>query len=76
VKNTDMEHFFEKLKTDEEMSDAQVAIAKEKFGSQGITFKQLMKTGDLAITDSDLEKYGIAQGGLRTAILSVIKSNQ
>jgi glucose-6-phosphate isomerase len=31
--------------------------------------------GDLAITDAKLEKYGITQGGLRTAILSVIKSN-
>jgi hypothetical protein len=76
VKFTDMEHFFEKLKTDQGMSDAQVAIAKEKFECQGITFKQLMNTGDLAITDSDLEKYGIAQGGLRKAILGVIKSNQ
>jgi hypothetical protein len=76
VKFTDMEHFFKKLKTDEEMSDAQVAIAKEKFGSEGITFKQLMKTGDLAITDEKLKVIGISQLGLRTAILSVIKSNQ
>jgi hypothetical protein len=76
VKFTDMEQFFEKLKTDEEMSDAQVAIAKEKFRSEGITFKQLMKTGDLAITDEKLKVIGISQLGLRTAILSVIKSNQ
>jgi hypothetical protein len=27
------------------------------------------------MTDAELEKYGIAQGGLRTAILAVIKSN-
>jgi outer membrane usher protein FimD/PapC len=76
VKNTDMEHFFEKLKTDEGMSDAKVAIAKEKFESQGITFKQLMNTGDLAITDEELERIGISQLGLRKAILAVIKSNQ
>jgi translation initiation factor 2 alpha subunit (eIF-2alpha) len=70
-----MEHFFEKLKTDEEMSDEQVAMAKEKFGFQGITFKQLMKTGDLAMTDAKLKEDGIIQRGLRTAILAVIKGN-
>jgi hypothetical protein len=72
---TTIEQFFDKLKTDEDMSDEQVATAKEIFGLQGITFKQLMKTGELAMTDAKLEKYGIAQGGLRTAILAVIKSN-
>ena len=70
-----MEEFFEKLKTDEDMSDEQVATAKELFSSQGITFKQLMKTGDLAMADEKLKEYGITQGGLRTAILAVIKSN-
>ena len=74
-KLTEMEQFFERLKTDEDMSDAQVEIVKEAFSSQGITCKQLMKTGDLAITDGKLKEYGIAQGGLRTAILAVIKSN-
>jgi hypothetical protein len=57
------------------MSDDQVAVTKDKFGSQGITFKQLMKTGELAITDVELKDYGITQGGLRKAILAVIKSN-
>ena len=71
----EMEHFFERLKTDEDMSDAQVEIAKESFSSQGITYKQLMKTGELAITDEELKGYGITQGGLRKAILAVIKSN-
>ena len=70
-----MEQFFEKLKTDEDMSDALVEIAKESFLSQGITYKQLMKTGDLAMTDGELEKMGIVQLGLRKAILAVIKSN-
>jgi hypothetical protein len=70
-----LEEFFEKLETDEGMSDDHVAIAKEKFASQGITFKQLMKTGELAITDSELKDYGITQGGLRKAILAVIKSH-
>ena len=70
-----MEQFFEKLKTVKDMSDAQVEIARETFASQGITYKQLMKTGDLAITDEKLKEDGITQGGLRTAILAVIKSN-
>jgi hypothetical protein len=71
-----MEQFFEKLKTDEDMSDAQVQLAKETFSSQGITVKQLMKTGELAMTDAELKEYGIAQGGLRKAIISVIRRNQ
>ena len=71
----EMEQFFENLKIDEDMSDAQVEIAKESFSSQGITYKQLMKTGDLAMTDAELEKMGIVQLGLRKAILAVIKSN-
>lgn len=70
----EMEEFFERLKTDEDMSDEQLALAREKFGLQGITYKQLMKSDDLAITDEKLKEYGIAQGGLRTAILAVIKS--
>jgi hypothetical protein len=72
----EMEHFFEKLKTEQELDDDEVQIIKAFFGKQRIKFKQLMEAGDLAITDSDLEKYGIAQGGLRKAILAVIKSNQ
>jgi hypothetical protein len=34
-----------------------------------------MATGELAMTDAELKEYGIAQGGLRKAILSVIRSN-
>jgi hypothetical protein len=58
------------------MSGAQVAVAKAKFEEQGVKFKQLMATGDLALTDAELKDYGIAQGGLRKVILAVIKSNQ
>ena len=72
----EMEEFFVKLKTDQDMSDDHVEIVKEKFGEQGITFKHLMATGELSLTDQKLKEYGIAQGGLRTSILSVIKSNQ
>jgi len=76
AKFSTMEEFFGKLKTEEDMPDDLVEMTKEKFGLQGINFKQLMKTGELAITDAELEKYGINQGGLRKAILSVIKSSQ
>lgn len=76
TKFTTLQEFFDKLKTEEEMSDAQVEKAKDSFTAQGITFKQMMATGHLALTDEKLEKYGISQGGLRTAILSVIESNQ
>jgi hypothetical protein len=73
---TTMEEFFVKLKTDQDMSNVQIDTAKEKFADQGITFKQLMATGDLCLTDAELKDYGIAQGGLRKAILAVIKKYQ
>ena len=68
-KRPEMEQFFDRLKTEEDMSDTQVEIAKESFSSQGITYI------DLAITDGELERIGINQLGLRKAILSVIKRN-
>jgi hypothetical protein len=76
AKFTTMEEFFKALTEEEDMSDEQVLKAKTVFSEQGITFKQLMGTGDLAITDAKLKEYGIIQGGLRTAILSVIRNNQ
>ena len=65
----EMEQFFERLKQDE------ILLVKETFIAQKIKAKQLMATGELAMTDGKLKEYGIAQGGLRTAILAVIKSN-
>ncbi|KAI8892208.1 hypothetical protein BC833DRAFT_612386 [Globomyces pollinis-pini] len=73
--SVEMERFFDKLKMEEGKSDEQVKKVRDVFYEQDIEFKQLMATGDLAMTDAKLEKYGITQGGLRTAILSVIKSN-
>ncbi|KAI8896971.1 hypothetical protein BC833DRAFT_595422 [Globomyces pollinis-pini] len=70
-----MEEFFEKLKKEEDLEDEDILTIKECFGREGIKFKQLMYSGDLAITDENLKEYGIAQGGLRTAILAVIKRN-
>ena len=74
-KFTTMEEFFDRLQTDEDMSEAQVSTAREAFREQGMTFKQLTKTGVLALTDEKLKEYGIGQGGLRTAILAVIQGN-
>ena len=71
----EMEQFFEKLKTDRKRSEYDIVKIREIFFEQGILFEDLMETGDLAITDGALERIGIAQFGLRMAILAVIKSN-
>ena len=71
-----MEGFFTALKEQEELADDEVDLVKATFAAQKIKFRQLMKTGELAITDEKLEKIGIKELGLRTAILSVIKSLQ
>ena len=53
-----------------------MARVREVFDQQDIEFEQLMATDKLALTDEKLEKCGIQQLGVRTAILSVIRSNQ
>ena len=70
-----MEQFFERLKTEQDLEQDGIMIVKETFIAQKIKAKQLMATGELAMTDGELKEYGIAQGGLRKAILAVIKSN-
>ena len=70
-----MEQFFERLKTDEGLEQDEILLVKGTFIAQKIKAKQLMATGELAITDAELKDYGITQGGLRKAILAVIKSN-
>ena len=71
-----MEEFFERVRTEQELDDDDMGIIKDSFGKQKIKFKNLIATGDLAMTDEKLKEYGISQGGLRTAILEVIKSNK
>ena len=71
----EMTDFFEKLKTDQDLDEDDVLVIKDCFEKQKIKFKQLMENGDLAMTDSELKDYGITQGGLRKAILAVIKRN-
>ncbi|KAJ3238594.1 hypothetical protein HDU81_007514 [Chytriomyces hyalinus] len=51
-----METFYAALKLDEDMSDAHVDLAKRVFLEQRIRFKQLMETGDLALTDGKLKE--------------------
>ncbi len=71
----DIEEFIDKLKTLRKRPETDIQKVKEIFTEQGILFDDLMATGELALTDAKLEKYGIAQLGLRISILAVIKSN-
>jgi hypothetical protein len=71
----EMEHFFERLKTEQELDEDDIQTFKDCLGKQKIQFRQLMAAGDLAMTDEKLKEIGISQLGLRTAILAVIKSN-
>ncbi|KAJ3262125.1 hypothetical protein HDU77_000483 [Chytriomyces hyalinus] len=70
-----METFFATMKEDQELEPDEIEAIRAVFLTPKIKFKHLMAVGDLAISDEKLEKYGIMQGGLRTSILSVIKSN-
>jgi hypothetical protein len=71
-----MEEFFEKLKIERKRLESDIIKLREVFTKQGILFDDLMETGELALTDAELKEFGIAQIGLRMAILSVIRSNQ
>ncbi|TPX64306.1 hypothetical protein CcCBS67573_g08445 [Chytriomyces confervae] len=73
--STDMETFFAILEEDQGLEPDDIKAIRAVFATQKIRFKQLMAVGDLAITDEKLEKDGIKERGLRTAILSVIRSN-
>ncbi|KAJ3399699.1 hypothetical protein HDU80_007677 [Chytriomyces hyalinus] len=70
-----METFFAILEEDQGLEPDDIKAIRAVFATQKIRFKQLMAVGDLAITDEKLEKDGIKERGLRTAILSVIRSN-
>jgi hypothetical protein len=69
-----MDEFFDKLMTEQELDDDDIQTIKDCFGKQKIKLRQLLATGELAFTDAKLKDYGITQGGLRTAILAVIKT--
>jgi hypothetical protein len=77
AKFTSMEEFFERLESTLKnpiKKERQMKDIRDAFDNQDIEYEQLMETGDLAITDEKLKEIGIAQLGLRTAILAVIKS--
>ena len=59
---------------EEELNDDGIDI-RHYFEREGILMDNLMERGELAITDSDLEKCGMNLAGL-IAIPSVIRSNQ
>ncbi len=69
-----MEESFERLKTERKIPESDIIKVREIFTEQGILFEDLMATGELALTDEKLKEIGIAQLGLRTSILAVIKS--
>jgi hypothetical protein len=74
----EMEEFYEKLEStlmNPVKKEGQMKEIRDAFDSQDIEYDQLMATGDLTLTDGKLKEIGISQMGLRTAILSVIKSN-
>jgi hypothetical protein len=71
-----MEEFFERLKTDRKRPESDIIKVREIFTEQGLLLDDLIATGDLALTDEKLKEYGIAQLGLRTSILAVIKSGR
>lgn len=75
----EMKEFFERLEARLEnpaKRERQMRQVREAFDLQDIEYQDLVATGELAMTDEKLKEYGIAQGGLRTAILAVIKSIQ
>lgn len=74
----EMEEFFVKLESTLKnpiKKERQMKQVRDAFDGQDIEYDQLVATGELAMTDGELKKIGIIQGGLRTAILAVIKSN-
>ena len=62
------------MKDEKGLGDDDVKIIKKAFESQRLKFSALLEADELAMTDADLEEYGIAQGGLRKAILSLFKT--
>ena len=76
AKFSTLEEFFKALKDQRKRSDEDIQKIKNVFAAQGVMFDDLMETGDLAMTDEKLKEVGITQMGLRTAILSLIKSNR
>ena len=69
-----MEQFFGKL--EEALKNSVKQQMNQVLYKEDFEYDQLMASDDLALTDEKLEKYGIKQGGLRTAILAVIRSNR
>jgi len=67
----DLDGFYKKLK-ERKRTDDEIKVVMNIFAEQGILFENLMETGELKITDTELKEYGLKAGGLRKTILSVI----
>jgi hypothetical protein len=64
---TSMEEFYTKLRKEVDYPDAIDTFVKPAFNAQLIGTRQLSD-----LTDTDVQEYGITQGGLRKAILKVL----
>jgi hypothetical protein len=64
-----MDEFYEALKQIEDWEEEDTDAVKKVFKEQRIKLSQLS-----SLTDAKLEKYGLFQGGLREAVLSVIET--
>ena len=62
-----MDNFDDALVMPRTLDDEKIAIVRTAFEEQHIKFNTLFR-----VTDENLEKYGIAQGGLRKSILAVL----
>jgi hypothetical protein len=64
-----MDHFYKSLDAIAGWEKEDTEIVKKVFGVQRIKLSQIT-----TLTDAKLEKYGLIQGGLREAVLSVIEN--
>ena len=71
----DMNEFYDKLKSEQNVSITGLGLIKKFFNKQEIGFKQLFEKDELAMTDEKLQGLNDYLG-LRTAILALIKGQQ
>jgi len=60
-----LEEFFEKLRVEQELDDDDIVLIEDTFRTQKVKFKQLMETGELAITDGEAERNRYHSIGIR-----------
>ena len=70
-----MNEFYDKLKSEQNVSITGLGLIKKFFNKQEIGFKQLFEKDELAMTDEKLQGLNDYLG-LRKAILALIKGQQ